>query len=113
MKNYPSFQNKKLNAELIHNIKKLFPNYTQFAIGTAKLKITENGGVHYSGVLKESNCINFELPIGNNKIIISMIEYPKGLLFHAHIYLPNIEDNSYNKLSNQVNIIYNKIKEVI
>ena len=45
--------------------------------------------------------------------MISLFEYPKGLVFHAHIYYPDVERRNKEEWKKVIQIVYDELKQAI
>ena len=113
MEGFPSFKGAKLNASVAKKLQNHFKNWSMFTIGKTKTHITPNGGIHFSGKLTETMAISFEIKRGNAYIMISLFEYPKGVVFHAHIYYPDISRKNDDEWKKVLDVVYNETKSVL
>ena len=113
MENFKSITNVKLNKSVVTTLKKEFNNWSAFSVGKTRTHVTPNGGIHYTGKLTETNCISFEIKRGGTYIMISLFEYPKGVVFHAHIFYPDVDKRSKDGWTNVLVPIYESIKTIL
>ena len=113
MDNFKSISGVNLNRNVVKRLKQEFKNWSMFSVGKTKTNVTPNGGIHYTGKQIETNCISFEIRKGNAYIIISLFEYPKGVVFHTHIFLPDIEKRNTSGWVEVVTPVYEKVKQIL
>jgi hypothetical protein len=104
MKDFPPIRNVKLTDEIISKLRNYF-NWSSFCVGKAKVSLTKQGGVHYTGKSTLTNSISFEITRGGIYVMVSLFEYTNGVIFHAHIYYPQIsklQPDTIVKLYNEV-----------
>jgi hypothetical protein len=110
MKGFPPLKGVKLNKETISKIKSYF-KYTMFFEGVAIASISKSGGIHYTGVRTKEPGIAFEVIRGGIYIMVVLFEYPHGLVFHSHIYLPDIDKVS--GMDPRVVKLYSEVKNLL
>lgn len=93
MEGFVSFKNVKITDELVNTLKTKL-NWSIFTVGKSKTHVTKYGGVHYSGKLTFFPAVIFEIRRDNAYIMVSLLEYPKGIIMHVHIYYPDIKKKS-------------------
>ena len=108
MKDFSPIKNIKLDSKTIEKIKNHF-NWSSFCIGKNKVSITKTGGVHYSGKQTLTNSISFEVTRSNTYIMVSLFQYPGGVIFHAHIYYPQISKLNPDSIVK----LYNEVKDLL
>lgn len=113
MENFKSISGVKITRSVVKELKKEFKNWSMFSAGKTKTNVTPSGGIHYSGKQIETNCISFEIRRGNAYVMISLFEYPKGVVFHTHIFLPDIEKRNKDGWITVLTPVYEKVKEIL
>ena len=113
MKGYPPIQGVKLNSETIKRLRDYFSGWSIFTAGKTKISITPSGGVHYTGSTIITNAVSFEIRRGNAYIMITLLEYPKGVIVHMHIFYPDINKYSSNIWDKIISKVYEEVKNVL
>lgn len=112
MEGFPSIKGAKIDASLVRKLKNSFKGWSMFSVGKTKTHVTPSGGIHFSGAPTLTNSISFEIKRGGTYLMISLFEYPKGLVFHAHVYYPDIERKSKDDWKKTISLIYEEIKKI-
>jgi hypothetical protein len=110
---FQPIQDVKLSRKVIDKIKRKY-KWAIFTIGSAKMSVTRSGGIHSSGRETEQKSIFFELKRGGGYIGISLLEYPKGVVFHSYVSINDMDKK--NKISWEGDIIkplYEDIKNIL
>ena len=110
MEDFVSFKGAKITDKLVEDLRTNF-KWTIFTIGKAKTHVTKYGGVHYSGQLTYFPVVSFEIKRGGSYLMITLMEYPKGVILHIHIYYPDIKKRSDWK--SLVESVYMEVGEYI
>lgn len=84
-------------------------NIMMFSEGTAIIHITPFGGVHSSGEPRETKCVSFEVQMGRIYYMISLVEYPKGVIFHVHVFYQHMGKEKID----HIDMIYSEIKKIL
>jgi len=113
MEGFPSIKGAVLDKNTVRRIQKLYPSWSMFSVGKTKTRITPSGGIHFSGKETNTNCLSFEIKRGGGYIMISLFEYPKGLVFHAHIYYTDLDKRSKDGWNKVLQPIYEEIKNIL
>jgi hypothetical protein len=108
MEGFGPIYNIKLTDDIVQKLKNHF-KWTMFTEGVALVHETPSGGVHYTGKAKYNKAISFEVTRGGTYIIVSLFEYPKGVILHTHIFWPQI--SKANK--EVIRKIYEEVKYVL
>lgn len=112
MDGFPSIKGAKLTNKNIKILSKEF-NWSMFTVGKTKTSITPSGGIHFSGKLTITEAVSMEIRKGGVYIIISLFEYPKGVVFHSHIYFPHIDKKSKSDFSKIIQEIYVQVSKIL
>ena len=113
MSGFPSIKGVRIDKELVKKLQKKFPNWSMFSVGKTKTNITDSGGIHFSGTPTITNSISFEIKRGKTYIIVSLFEYPKGLVFHAHVYFPDVDAKTKDGWKTIIDKIYSEVNDAI
>ncbi len=89
MKEFPSIKDVKLTHKIINQLKGYF-KWATFCEGISKISETKSGGVYGPGETKLTKTVTFEIKRNNAYVMITLIEYKFGLIFHAHSYFPHM-----------------------
>ncbi|MCF7927052.1 MAG: hypothetical protein K9L74_05705 [Candidatus Izimaplasma sp.] len=108
----PPIKNVKLTRKVIKQLKNKY-KWSSFTMGRAKMTVTPSGGIHSSGKTKETQAISFEIKKGTGYIMISLFEYPKGVTFHAHVSINDMDKKNKSSWFDVVEPVYNEIKEIL
>ncbi len=94
-------------------------NWTSFCIGKNKVRTTPSGGVHYTGKEIILEACSFEITYKRTYYMISLFEYPKGIMVHIHVDVNQLDKASdgdvleiYNNLVNHIENITKNSKGV-
>ena len=112
MEGFPSIKSAKITPKSAKKIKDTFKNWSMFSVGKTRTHITPSGGIHFSGKLTETTALTFEIKRGGGYIMISLFEYPKGVVFHAHVYYSDLERKSKQEWGKVIEQIYNEVKTI-
>lgn len=113
MSKYPSIKNVKLTNTAINKLKTYF-KWSSFTEGKTITNITPQGGIHYTGKKTITNAVFLEIKRKRIYVVISLYEYPKGVVFHVYFPYPKVTE--YSKIELETNIIeplYLKITEIL
>ena len=113
MKDFPGITNAVLNRSTINKLKNYFNNKISYLEGESIISVTPVGGIHYTGHRITTNSVAFEILRKNSKLIILLIQYPKGVLFHAYIYYPDVDKYSGSDWKYILDKIYTDISEIL
>lgn len=108
----PPIKDVKLTRKTIRNLKSKY-KWSSFTMGRAKMSVTPSGGIHSSGKTKETQAISFEIRRGGGYIMISLFEYPKGVTFHAHISINDMDKKNQSSWTNVVEDVYDEVKKIL
>lgn len=104
------------NVKLTNSVAKKLKNkykWSSFAIGKASMSVTPQGGIHSSGKKTLTKSISFEIRRGNGYIMISLFEYPKGVVFHAHVSVNDMDKKNKDSWTKTIEPIYEEIKDIL
>ena len=111
MKDFPPIHDIKLTSDIINKVKSHF-KWSSFTVGESVVSVTPSGGVHYTGSRTLYPSISFEI-IRKVYIMVSLFEYPKGIIIHFHIYYPQIKNLSESELQVVTTKLYSEIKNLL
>lgn len=90
MKGFPPFKGVKLDKKIISKIKSHF-RWSMFFVGESITSLTPSGGIHYSGKSTKTPAIAWEVRRGGRYWMCELFQYPKGLILHMHVFLPDAQ----------------------
>ncbi|MFW6242587.1 MAG: hypothetical protein ACOC2W_00345 [bacterium] len=108
----PPIKDVKLSRKVIKQLKNKY-KWSSFTMGRAKMTVTPSGGIHSSGKEKETQAISFEIKRGNGYIMISLFEYPKGVTFHGHISINDMDKKNKSSWFDVLEKEYDIIKKIL
>ncbi len=108
----PPIKDVKLTSKVIRQLKAKY-KWASFTTGKAKMTVTPSGGIHSSGKLVYTQAVSFEIKRGQGYIMISLFEYPKGIVFHAHISINDMDKKNRSSWFDVVEPVYNEIKDIL
>lgn len=113
MEGFPSLKGAKIDSKTAKKLQDKFKNWSMFSVGKTKTHITASGGIHFSGVPTITTSITFEIRRAGTYLMISLFEYPKGLVFHAHIYYPDVDKKSKADWNKVIQTVYEEVKQAL
>jgi len=111
MKDFPPVKDAKLTPSVISKLKSYF-KVTMFSEGEATISVSKTGGVHYTGVRQSTKCVNFEVMRNHVYFMVTLIEYPKGVIIHIHVFLPHLSKMSGESDPRAVKL-YSEVKNIL
>lgn len=112
MEGYPPFIGAKLSSSNVNKIKRYF-KWSMFTEGDAIVSETRTGGVHYTGSKTRRKAVSFEVIRKNTYVVIVLFEYKKGVIFHTHIFFPQVSKRSSSILELITTGLYNEVKNLL
>ena len=113
MEGFPSIKGAKIDKNLAKKLQNYFKSWSMIAVGKTRTHITPAGGIHYTGKETMTNSISFEVKRGGGYVMVSLFEYPKGLVFHAHIYFSDMDRKTKDGWEKVLKSLYEEVKKLL
>ena len=87
-------------------------NWSTWTEGISKVSVIPSGGVHWSGQKRELPAVIFEIQ-KKGYINVSLVQYPKGVIVHYHVFWPHMDKLSKEDWKKQISAIHSELRSLV
>ena len=87
--------------------------WTSFCVGENVVHVTPSGGVHWSGKAEIYPAVMFEVTRKNTYFIVHLNQYPNGVIFHLHVFIPQIGKIDDAQKEAVAQSLYTEVQKII
>lgn len=92
---------------------KSYFKWTSFCVGENVVHVTPSGGVHWSGKAQIYPSVMFEVTRKNTYFIVHLNQYTQGVIFHLHVFLPQLNKISNEQKEEVAKTLYDEVQKII